>query len=71
MLYDPLGVDMNKPKPPTQHSLASFLELTLQGMSFGSVEITIHNANIVQIERREKFRPEDSRFPARCVKTWS
>lgn len=28
----------------------------LRGLSFGSVEITVHNGKIVQIERKEKFR---------------
>ena len=28
----------------------------LQGIRFGSVEIVIHDGNIVQIERREKLR---------------
>ena len=28
----------------------------LQGLSFGSVEVTVHNGKIVQIERKEKFR---------------
>ena len=28
----------------------------LAGMEFGSVEITVHNSRIVQIERREKVR---------------
>lgn len=28
----------------------------LLGLSFGSVEITVHNGKIVQIERKEKFR---------------
>jgi len=30
----------------------------LDGIRFGSVEITIHDAKIVQIERREKIRVE-------------
>jgi len=28
----------------------------LQGLRFGSVEITVHNGQVVQIERKEKFR---------------
>jgi hypothetical protein len=28
----------------------------LQGLRFGSVEITVHNSQIVQIERKEKIR---------------
>lgn len=30
----------------------------LEGIRFGSVEITVHDAKIVQIERREKIRFE-------------
>lgn len=30
----------------------------LQGVRYGSVEITIHDGRIVQIERREKMRLE-------------
>lgn len=29
---------------------------TLDGLKFGSVEITVHNGEVVQIERKEKFR---------------
>ena len=29
----------------------------LHGLKFGSVEITVHNGQLVQIERKEKFRP--------------
>ena len=28
----------------------------LQGLRFGAVEITVHNGQVVQIERKEKFR---------------
>lgn len=28
----------------------------LQGLRFGAVEITVHNGQIVQIERKEKIR---------------
>ncbi len=28
----------------------------LSGLKFGSVEITVHNGQVVQIERKEKFR---------------
>jgi hypothetical protein len=30
--------------------------LALQGLKFGSVEVTLHNGQIVQIERKEKIR---------------
>lgn len=38
-------------QPVTKRILAA-----LQGLRFGSVEITVHEGNIVQIERREKLR---------------
>ena len=30
----------------------------LQGLRFGSVELVIHEGHLVQIERREKIRPD-------------
>ncbi len=32
------------------------IQAALQGLMFGSVEITVHNGQVVQIERKEKFR---------------
>lgn len=32
------------------------ISAALQGLRFGSVEITVHNGQVVQIERKEKFR---------------
>ncbi len=32
------------------------IRLALQGLHYGAVEITVHNGQIVQIERKEKFR---------------
>ncbi len=34
----------------------------LAGIRYGSVEITVHNARVVQIERKERFRPEEEGF---------
>ena len=31
----------------------------LDGLRFGSVEITVHDGRIVQIERKEKIRPNE------------
>lgn len=39
----------------TRNGLAEILG-ALRGIHFGSVEITIHDASVVQIERREKLR---------------
>ena len=32
------------------------IQNALHGLRFGSVEITVHNGQVVQIERKEKFR---------------
>ncbi|MBT8769331.1 sulfur starvation response protein OscA [Metapseudomonas boanensis] len=32
------------------------IQSALNGLRFGSVEITVHNGQVVQIERKEKFR---------------
>ncbi len=32
------------------------IQVALNGLKFGSVEITVHNGQVVQIERKEKFR---------------
>ncbi len=32
------------------------IQAALKGLKFGSVEITMHNGQVVQIERKEKFR---------------
>jgi hypothetical protein len=37
-------------------SILREIQVALQNLRFGSVEITVHNAQIVQIERKEKFR---------------
>lgn len=37
-------------------SILREIQATLQGLKFGSVEITVHNGQVVQIERKEKFR---------------
>ncbi len=29
----------------------------LQDIRFGSIEVTVHDGRVVQIERKEKFRP--------------
>ncbi|WP_028239840.1 sulfur starvation response protein OscA [Stutzerimonas azotifigens] len=37
-------------------SILREIQSALSGLKFGSVEITVHNGQIVQIERKEKFR---------------
>ena len=38
-------------------SILREIQAALNGLKFGSVEITVHNGQVVQIERKEKFRP--------------
>jgi hypothetical protein len=37
-------------------SILREIQAALQDLKFGSVEITVHNGQVVQIERKEKFR---------------
>ena len=37
-------------------SILHEIQSALLGLRFGSVEITVHNGQVVQIERKEKFR---------------
>ena len=39
------------------------IALALQGIRFGSVEITIHENKVVQIERKEKLRFDNLSSP--------
>lgn len=43
-------------------NLEEAVRQALAGLRYGSVEITVHNARVVQIERKERFRPEDEGF---------
>ncbi len=49
-----------KPQPKTETSVTEAvpekLLAALKNLRFGSVEITVHEGRIVQIERREKLR---------------
>lgn len=47
-------------EPRTEQDLTHVLS-ALRGVRYGSVEITIHDSRIVQIERREKLRFERER----------
>jgi hypothetical protein len=35
----------------------------IRGIEYGSVEIVIHDGRVVQVERREKFRPDTHAAP--------
>ena len=37
-------------------SILREIQSALRDLRFGAVEITVHNAQVVQIERKEKFR---------------
>src|SRR5690606_23658445 len=41
---------------PDDANVLREIQAALIGLRFGSVEITVHNAQVVQIERKEKFR---------------
>ncbi len=41
-----------------EREIAQTILNALRGMRFGSVEITVHDAKVVQIERKEKIRLE-------------
>jgi hypothetical protein len=47
---------------PTE-TFETLLTRALQGLRYGSVEIIVHDAKIVQLERKEKFRLEESSAP--------
>ncbi len=52
----------NSPAKAIEH-----IQQALEGLAFGTVEITVHHGRIVQIERREKLRisePAPGRVPA-------
>ena len=44
------------PPAPDSEEAAHRILTALRGLRFGSVEITVHEGRIVQIERREKLR---------------
>ncbi len=39
-----------------ESSILREVQSALRDLRFGSVEITVHNGQVVQIERKEKFR---------------
>lgn len=41
---------------PDEAGILREIQSALQGLRFGAVEITVHNGQVVQIERKEKFR---------------
>lgn len=63
-LRDEQSSQQDKPKL----DLDGAVRRALAGLRYGSVEITVHNARVVQIERKERFRPEDEGFEATPTK---
>ena len=41
---------------PDDARLRREIDNALRGLRYGAVEITVHNGQVVQIERKEKFR---------------
>lgn len=54
------SAERQREKP--KFDLEEAVRQALAGLRYGSVEITVHNARVVQIERKERFRPEDEGF---------
>ncbi|HMO03791.1 MAG TPA: YezD family protein [Kiritimatiellia bacterium] len=60
---------MNEPnkQKPTAHDVTDAdlrILRAVREVAYGSVEITIHNGRVVQVERREKIRmPQESSAP--------
>ena len=56
---------MNPAQPKYQSlppQLSAELARQLDGLRYGTIELTVHDGRIVQIERREKIRlPDDGR----------
>ncbi|WP_217475586.1 sulfur starvation response protein OscA [Stutzerimonas stutzeri] len=44
------------PEAPDDAALLREIRAALHDLKFGSVEITLHHGQVVQIERKEKFR---------------
>jgi len=51
-------VDPGPDAPPDEagDALAREIAAAVRGLRYGSVEITVHDGTVVQIERKEKFR---------------
>ena len=51
-----MPADTSEPRQPSEKLAVEHINQALQGLAYGSVEITVHDGRIVQIERREKTR---------------
>ncbi|MDX5372800.1 MAG: sulfur starvation response protein OscA [Pseudomonadaceae bacterium] len=53
------------PAGQDEASILREIQAALHNLRFGAVEITVHNGQVVQIERKEKFRlPPQTNKPA-------
>lgn len=62
----PMKPETNKPEEgapftAVRNALEDQILRTVREVKFGSVEITVHEGRIVQVERREKIRFPDGR----------
>lgn len=53
-------------EPPAAPQVLDRIFAALDGLRYGTVEITVHEGKVMQIERREKFR-----FPVHASSTGS
>lgn len=59
----------NKPQIMLAETVTRQIARCLAGLRFGSVELTIHDGRIVQIERREKLRLDPISAPPAAATT--
>ncbi|MDD2725411.1 MAG: YezD family protein [Methylovulum sp.] len=52
------GTDSNHHHKQRNIEIARQIILMLENIRYGSVEIVIHDSKVVQIERKEKLRPD-------------
>ncbi|MBL8039197.1 MAG: YezD family protein [Nitrospira sp.] len=53
-------MDQETRRPYADQEVEQAIRFALKGIRFGSVEITVHDSRVVQIERKEKIRIERS-----------
>lgn len=51
-----MSATIHKVEGTDEASILREVQSALRNLRFGSVEITVHNAQVVQIERKEKIR---------------
>ena len=53
-----MNTTLGRVESQDQASILRDIQAALHNLRFGAVEITVHNGQVVQIERKEKFRPQ-------------